>query len=370
MPKISVIMPVYNGELFVQQAIDSLLAQTVQDWELIVVDDGSKDRTPLILEGYTDTRIKVFRQANKGEAGARNTGLRQMTGEYIAFLDADDIYLPDALENLSSFLDSNPQFDSVFSDGYIFDQDGRQLMRLTEVRPGIHTGDILNPLVMTPTVITVPVCTMTRASKVREHELFFDEYNNLIGTDWDFWIRLAVHATFGYLDKITCKYRIHTTNITRTTGAEKRKHDEFYRRMKIMNADWFPRLTLATRELFFLDLLTKTLAGDSARQKQILESPQFAGISSYKQADLWRMVGIDALKNGCDSTQVRSYLQESLKRNPADRKTRSLLGALGMGHSAAMALVNLWYLLLGTRKKMAAMRDSRTERLQKLLGIK
>ena len=109
MPKISVIMPVYDGELFVQQAIDSLLAQSFQGWELIVVDDGSKDRTPQILEQYTDQRITVIRQANRGEAGARNTGMRHMTGEYMAFLDADDTWEARKLEKQIAVFNSDPE---------------------------------------------------------------------------------------------------------------------------------------------------------------------------------------------------------------------------------------------------------------------
>lgn len=370
MPKISVIMPVYNGERYLEQSIDSLLAQSFQDWELIVVDDGSRDRTPQILAQYTDPRIKVFQQTNRGEAGARNTGLKHMTGEYMAFLDADDIYLPNALHDLSSYLDGHPALDIVFSDGYICDQEDRELMRLTEVRPGIFTGNILNQLVTTPSVITVPVCTMTRIAIVRRHDLFFDEKDNLIGTDWDFWIRLAVHAKFGYMDTLTCRYRIHNTNITRTTKSEKRKKDGLYVRTKIMNAEWFDELSLETRQWFFFDLLTNILSGDVSKQRQILESKQFSGISFVKRADFWRMVGIDALNSGCSSPEVTYFLEESQKINPNDRKTRSLLWALGVGRLWALILVQLWRVNLAMGRKISSLRGSRTQHLQKLLGIK
>ena len=91
MPKISVIMPVYNGESFIEQAIQSLLFQSFDDWELIVVDDGSTDSTPIILQKLNDIRINTIWQENRGEAGARNTALNHVTGEYLAFLDADDV---------------------------------------------------------------------------------------------------------------------------------------------------------------------------------------------------------------------------------------------------------------------------------------
>jgi glycosyltransferase involved in cell wall biosynthesis len=370
LPKISVIMPVYNGEQFIEQAIDSLLAQTFQDWELVVVDDGSTDSTPQILKRYVDPRIVVIRQENGGEACARNTGLDHMRGEYMAFLDADDIYFPNALEDLSSFLDSNPNYGVVFSDGYIFDQNDNQMMRLTEVRPGIFTGDILNPLVITPSVITVPVCTMSRISNVRKYGLYFDEKNNLIGTDWDFWIRLAVHVQFGYLDRLTCKYRIHTTNLTRVTGSEKRRKDQAYRQMKIMNSNWFGRLSMNTREMFFFDLLTNALTGDVEMQTQVLKSEQFAGISTIKRADLWRLVGIDILKNSRNSSLARTCFSQSLNLNDGDRKTRSLLWSLRLGSSPALMFIKLWHFILHFREKVTSSRNSPSERLQKMLGVR
>lgn len=369
-PKVSVIMPVYNGELFIEQALDSLLAQSLQDWELIIVDDGSTDSTPLILNRYTvDPRIRVIRQKNAGEAGARNTGLDNMKGVYMAFLDSDDIYFPNALSDLSAFLDSNPGYGVVFSDGYIFDQNDNILMHLTEVRPGIFTGDILDPLVMSPSVITVPTCTMSRTSNIKENNLHFDEKNNLIGTDWDFWIRLAVHVEFGYLDKLTCKYRIHTSNITRTSGPEKRRRDTIYRRMKILNSEWFDRLSLNTKNLFFLDLLTSTLSGDIERQNLVLQSEQFSELPLSSRADLWRMVGIDMLQNSDDCEQAKSCFLKSRDLNPHDCKTHLLLWSLSLGKKPTLTFINLWRSLLRFGHKVATDNNSHVEHLQKLLDI-
>jgi glycosyltransferase involved in cell wall biosynthesis len=367
-PKVTVIMPVYNGELYVEEAVASLLAQSFRDWELIIVDDGSVDSTAQILETFTDQRIHIIRQKNSGEACARNVGLNNARGEYIAFLDADDSYFPNALEDLSSFLDMFSQYDVVFSDGQICDEYDRPIMRLSEIRPGIYTGQILEQVVISSSIVTVPVCTMTRRSKILEHSVHFDQ-NLVIGPDWDFWIQLAVHVKFGYLDKSTCKYRIHTTNITRTTGLEKRRKDHFYRCTKIMNSEWFTRLSLPTREFFFLDLLTNTLSGDSRRQWDILQMKQFAQLSPSRRADLWRMVGIDALNNGCDMKQVKSYFTESLHHNSNDHKTQLLLRSVSIGRPFALALVSLWHVLLATRKKLESIGNTRSEHLQRLLGL-
>lgn len=369
MPKISVIMPVYNGEAFIASAIDSLLSQTFQDWELIVVDDGSIDNTSNILAQYMDTRIRVVRQNNGGEAAARNTGLDHMGGEYMAFLDADDLYFPNALFDMFTFLEEHYQYDSIYSNGYITDNSDQELMQLTDIRPGIFTGNILEMLVITPSVVTVPVCTMTRVSIVREYNMRFDTTNNLIGTDWDFWIRLGVHAQFGYLDKITCKYRIHQTNITRTYGSEKRKRDYIYCRMKVMNSDWFVGLSVHTRELFFLDLLTVALSGHVEQQQQILSSYQFTDLPTNVRSTILRMVGIDALQTGRLSDIAKRFLLEASQLNPADTKTRFILGSLKIGYLFTLTLVKFWRLSLQLLKKISVTNYSRTKRLQKMLGF-
>src|ERR1700744_353025 len=97
-PSISIIMPVWNGEKFLANAVDSLLAQTFKDFELLVVDDGSTDRTPDILRGYTDPRLRVLRLDHAGIVVALNHGLAQARAEWIARLDADDLSLPHRLE--------------------------------------------------------------------------------------------------------------------------------------------------------------------------------------------------------------------------------------------------------------------------------
>lgn len=370
LPRTSVVMPVYNGAPYIEKAVRSLLQQTDQDWELVVVDDGSTDATPEILAQFDDARIRVFRQPNGGEANARNTGLEHTRGAYLAWLDADDEYLPNALEDLADFLDNNPQYDSVFSDGYICDQSDRRLMRLTEVRPGIMTGRILDALVMSSSVITIPVCTMTRTAAVHAFDLRFDESNNLIGTDWDFWIRLAVNAEFGYLDKLTCKYRVHANNITTTYGMEKRKRDYLYIRMKILDSNWFGALSEETRKLFFLDLLTKAASGDSDLQVRVLSHAGFTQLPDSARAQLFRAVGIDIAETGNQIALARQYLEEAAKLDPGSRKSRYLLLALRMGRPVMLLLSKTWRWMLAARGRLANPRLSPALRLQKKMGVR
>ncbi len=101
-PAVSVVMPVHNTARFVGAAVESILGQTCEDWELIVVDDGSTDDTPLVLDRYDDPRIRRLRQRNSGAAAARNTALRLATGTFVAWQDADDVSVPHRLSTLVS----------------------------------------------------------------------------------------------------------------------------------------------------------------------------------------------------------------------------------------------------------------------------
>jgi glycosyltransferase involved in cell wall biosynthesis len=335
-------MPVYNGARFLKKTLDSLLAQTCDDWELIVVDDGSTDATPDLLVEYDDRRFVKIRKDNGGEAQTRNVGLRHATGEFIAFLDADDLYLPTALADMSAFLAAHPEFDALFSDGYLCDENERILSRLTEHRSGLYTGNILEPLVLTADVITVPVCTLTRRTVIQQHQVEFDE-QLVIGPDWDFWIRLARYARFGYLDKPTCMYRVHLTNITRTSGAQKRQKDLVYGRLKVLNAEWFPELSLPTRQKFFYTLLIDLLANQVAQQQAIFEHPNFQVLPVPDRASLLRQVGTDNLLKQIAPEFAVQCLHRAVELNPTDRKSRFLLTARHMiGLTATVAVLRLW----------------------------
>lgn len=103
--KVSIIVPVYNAENFLYRTVDSILAQTYENWELLLADDCSTDQSRDIMKSYTDERIHCFYcEKNSGPAGARNLALRKASGQYIAFLDADDFWLPQKLEKQISFM--------------------------------------------------------------------------------------------------------------------------------------------------------------------------------------------------------------------------------------------------------------------------
>ena len=116
MPLVSVVMPVYNTEKYVGEAIESILGQTFSDFEFIIVDDGSRDRSPAIIRDYerSDERIRCLRlERNAGTAAAKNHGIAAATGEFIAGMDSDDVSLPERLGKQLEFLRANPDIGAV-----------------------------------------------------------------------------------------------------------------------------------------------------------------------------------------------------------------------------------------------------------------
>jgi GT2 family glycosyltransferase len=344
-------MPVYNGGRFLGRALDSLLAQSCAEWELIVVDDGSTDGTPDVLAAYGDPRIDKVRTDNGGEARARNLGLERATGEFVAFLDADDLYLPNALADMSAYLLARPQSDALFADGYVCDPADRVLSRLSDHRSGIFTGDILEPLVLTADVITVPVCTLTRRAVLERHGIRFDE-QIVIGVDWDFWIRVARVARFAYLDTPTCMYRVHPASITQR-ARERRRRDLVRGRMKVLDADWFGDLASGTQRAFLHALLVDLLL--PAQRPTVLNHPHVRALPAHDRAAVCRQVATHDLVCDVDRAAAMRLLREAGALDPTDRKTRWLLTVHDTVGPAAMLAM-----LRGGSGVRAAMRTLRS----------
>jgi glycosyltransferase involved in cell wall biosynthesis len=127
-PLVSVIVPAYNVECYVAAAIDSALAQTYAPVEVVVVDDGSTDRTAEVIAGYGD-RVVTVSQENRGLAGARNSGIRAASGSILALLDADDLWLPERLDRMVPVLTGRPGIGMVTSDAYVMDETVRTTKR-------------------------------------------------------------------------------------------------------------------------------------------------------------------------------------------------------------------------------------------------
>jgi glycosyltransferase involved in cell wall biosynthesis len=216
-PLVSVIVPAYRVAQFIAATLDSILAQTFQDFEIIVVNDGSPDSEDLekVLEPYQN-RITYLRQENQGLAGARNTGVRASRGIYIAPLDSDDLWHPEHLAAQLALLEADPVLDMVYADARIFGDVPEAGKTLMELRPS--RGEVtFERLVTQECSVNVCACVIRREILFRAG--LFDA--NLRRTeDIDMWLRIAMHGgRISYQRRVLAEYRRHPGGLSSNTVA-------------------------------------------------------------------------------------------------------------------------------------------------------
>jgi glycosyltransferase involved in cell wall biosynthesis len=198
-PKVSVVIPVYNGARTLARAVDSILGQSLRDIELIVVDDGSTDATPDILAAIPDSRLRVIRQANGGRSLARNAALRAARAEYVAMLDADDVAYPERLARQAAFLDAHPDVALCGTWAHRIEPDGSQ----HEWRQPLEAGEIRRTMLRSDCFIHSTVMARKRVLQEcggYDESLDFSE-------DYDLYLRIAGRCATANLPEILCAYR-------------------------------------------------------------------------------------------------------------------------------------------------------------------
>jgi glycosyltransferase involved in cell wall biosynthesis len=200
-PEVSVIIATYNMARHLGEAVTSVLAQRSHDFEVIVVDDGSKDDTGRVLAGFAqDRRVRVIRQDNQGQPKAKNAGIQASRGRLLAFCDADDYWLPDKLERQLPLFARSSQPGVVYSPVSILQDDGT----LHTPRQDCLRGDILGELFVRN---VVPFGTAVVRRECIEAAGGFDE-SIPMGIDWDLWLRIAAHWHFDCVPEPTYVYRV------------------------------------------------------------------------------------------------------------------------------------------------------------------
>jgi len=202
--RVSVIVPAYNVERYLPDAVRSVRCQTWKDLELIIVDDGSTDGTGEVAERLAseDERLRVVHKPNGGLSSARNAGIRVARGEYLCFLDADDVFLPDKLQKQVSFLSFFSGCDLVYSDYYLGDHHANPNLLQCKSPPAIELTELLSYC----NWLTV-MCELARASLLEKIGGFDESLSS--SEDWDFWIRASRCGTLSYLPGPVGVYRIH-----------------------------------------------------------------------------------------------------------------------------------------------------------------
>lgn len=210
MPKVSVIIPTYNRADLIQDSIDSVLWQTFEDYEIIIVDDGSTDNTrevlhPLIQEGV----IRYVRQDNQGESAARNHGIKLARGDLVAFLDSDDLFLPEKLAKQISLLEENPALGMVHSDFVRFDHDtGVDL----GYRSTAHLSGWVYPQMLLQWSVLIATPTVMIPKEVLEHVGGFDERMHW-AEDIDLWRRIARLYPIQSIPEALTRVRTHQDSL-------------------------------------------------------------------------------------------------------------------------------------------------------------
>lgn len=210
MAKVSAIIPVYNTECFIQEAIESVLSQTYKDIELIIVDDASNDRTGEIARSFGSRLTCISHSANMGPSAARNTGIKHALGKYIAFLDADDVWMPDKIKEQMELLENNNDIALVYSNGYTVNSSGSQIGRFFDtIRP--KGGFIFKELLLDNFIVTSSV--IVRKDILNEIGGFNERFS--LSEDFDLYLRIAEHYKIDFVDAPLLKHRIHSGSLSK-----------------------------------------------------------------------------------------------------------------------------------------------------------
>lgn len=215
-PLVSIVMPAYNAEKYIEQSIESIINQTYQNWELIIIDDGSTDNTFQCTQRYLNDKVHAFKFANKGQSAQLNAGIALAKGKYIAIAHADDINELNRLELQVNYLDSNPNISICGTFIKTFNSKNEQ----KNINYPIESDNCYsalfygNPLAH-PTV-------MIRKALFIDHNLKYNEHL-VAAEDYDLWIRLSKYAKIGNIPEVLVQYRLHEAQTSEIKKIEEEK---------------------------------------------------------------------------------------------------------------------------------------------------
>jgi glycosyltransferase involved in cell wall biosynthesis len=271
-PLISIILPAYNAERTIGKTIASVLAQTHANFELLVINDGSSDQTARIVASIADPRITMFSYANAGQAASRNRGLKQVNGDYVAFIDADDLWTPDKLAAQLIALQGNPQAALAYSwVDYIDPQDHL-------LHPGCHvavSGDVYGRLLLANFLEcgSNPLICRSALTAVGEFDASLSNAD-----DWDMWLRLAKRYPFVCVKAPQILYRVSPASVSANIqGLEQSTHLILERNFSQASAE-LQALKPVSLSNLYLYFLFRTLETAQSRRNS-LQAVRYLGLA-------------------------------------------------------------------------------------------
>jgi glycosyltransferase involved in cell wall biosynthesis len=263
-PLVSVIMSVYNGAEWLQLTIDSIIQQTYANWEFIIVDDCSKDKTIEILQkNQHHPQIKIYlREENKGLIENLNFLVQKSQGKYIARMDADDVAVADRLEAQVHFLEKNPHVDLLATTIVLIDEKGKQTGTWKDDRECITHHEIRKKIPFANCIAHPSV--MSKSAVLKQNNYLSTQKN---AEDWDLWLRLlCVGKVFAKIKEPKLYYRVHSNSITQQSLKQKAfvKNKRFYQSffnnpdLKVLDKAFYKKILFAAKlngvKLFFSNL--------------------------------------------------------------------------------------------------------------------
>lgn len=233
---VSIISPCYNGEKYVCKFLDSLLNQTYSNIELLFVDDASTDCTSEIVKSYVEkfkkrgySLIYIKQEVNKGQSAAINLGLKVASGEYVAWIDSDDIYYPNAIEERVDFLKKNIEIDFVLSYGEMVDENNTSQIRgiLKREKPS-KNDNLFKDLLDERNVVYVPATILVRMNSLKKAIPSLFIYESREGQNWQLMLPLAYCCDYGYINKVQFKYVVHPDSHSHYNRSYKQLIDRRY----------------------------------------------------------------------------------------------------------------------------------------------
>ena len=307
-PRVSVFMPVYNGELYLKAAIESVLSQTYPHFEFVIINDGSKDGSKAIIQSYSDPRIRVIENsAPTGLMAVRNQGLRATQGEYIAPIDCDDLWHPQRLGKQVGFMDAHPAFAFVGSRAAYMDE--KSQIKGISWRYGLPPQRIPPFLIFGNYFIHSSI--LMRKSMIPE-----DGYQVSTAEDYDLWVRMSRSGPIWSLPDVLVKYRVHAGGDT-------------YRQAVLTN-----RTQQQIRKIYTAQL---ERLGINPTEEEIdihcaINSKRFDSLAQLRQSAIWLFRIITSNKTS------NIYNQNELTSVVVERWLISCFSALGFGFFYAVGV--------------------------------
>ena len=289
--KVSAIIPLFNKAPYVARALDSVLAQTYADLEVIVVDDGSTDGGGEIVAKYDDSRVTLVVQENAGECAARNRGVQESQAEWVAFLDADDVWLPEFLERTMKVVEANCNVAAVFTN--MFTSGEKDALFLTKPHPGGVLADYFQFFVENEGRAMSSSSAVIRKRVLLEAGGFPDGVRH--GGDIDTWMRLAWLGNMAYVPEVLAVYHTEAADRVMKDGADKVVNARLVTITSYERWEEEGRIPEAYREssarmvqcLYLKYARALDNAGDTAGARSVLRSrcvPKVCGYARYWRA--------------------------------------------------------------------------------------